>query len=85
MKGLLPKNATWSAIGIGKAHIPIMLATLALGGHIRVGMEDNVYYGPKQLAKSNAQFVERAARIVTAIGNEIATPVEACEILGLRK
>lgn len=85
LKGLLPPGANWSAFGVGKAHIPIMLATLALGGHVRVGMEDNVYYAPKVLAESNAQLVSRAVAIITAAGKAIATPGDAREILSLNK
>jgi len=85
LKNLIPEGSTWSALGIGKGHIPIMLATLALGGNIRVGMEDNVNYAKNQLAKSNAQFVERAVRLIRESGNEVATPDDAREILGLKK
>lgn len=85
LKGLIPAGSTWSAFGIGKNHLPILYAALALGGHVRVGMEDNVYYGPGRLAKSNAEFVERTVRIVKEFGNEPATPAEAREMLGLRK
>ncbi|MBP2656715.1 MAG: kce 5 [Firmicutes bacterium] len=85
LKSLLPQGSTWSAFGIGKGHVPIMLATIALDGHIRVGMEDNVYYAKNQLATSNAQFVKRAARVVKEANKEIATPDEAREILGLKK
>ena len=63
----------------------IMYATVALGGHIRVGMEDNVMYAKGVLAESNRQFVERAARVIREYGNEVATPDEAREILGLKK
>jgi len=62
----------------------ILYTTVALGGHVRVGMEDNVMYAKNQLAESNAQFVERAARIIREFGNEVATPDEAREILGLK-
>jgi hypothetical protein len=48
---------SWSALGIGSGHIPIMLAAIAMGGHVRVGMEDNVYYAKNRLAKSNAEPV----------------------------
>lgn len=58
---------------------------LIMGGHIRVGMEDNVYYEKGVLAKSNAQFVERIVRIAREYGREVATPQEARKILGLRK
>ncbi len=81
----LPEGSTWSASGLSKAHIPVMLAALALGGHVRVGLEDNIYYSHGVLAESNQQLVERAANIIKAAGYEIATPDEAREILGLKK
>ena len=81
----LPENATWSIIGIGKGHLPMAMMGLILGGHIRVGMEDNIYYERGVLAKSNAEFVERIVRIAKEYGREAATPREAREILGLRK
>lgn len=84
LKSLIPTDCTWGALGIGKMHLPIMYAALALGGHLRVGMEDNIYYGNKILADSNRQFVERTKRIVAEMGKEIATPQEAREILGLQ-
>ena len=73
------------AFGIGKGHLPVMFAALANEGHIRVGMEDNVMYSKGVLAQSNRQFVERAARIIREYGNEVATPADAREILGLKK
>lgn len=85
LKNLIPEGSTWSALGIGKGHVPIMLAAIAMGGHVRVGMEDNVLFAPKVLADSNAQFVTRAANIIRESGNEVATPDEAREILGLNK
>ncbi|USK59260.1 3-keto-5-aminohexanoate cleavage protein [Peribacillus asahii] len=85
LKGLLPENSTWSAFGIGQGHMPILYATLALGGHIRVGMEDNIYYSKGRLAKSNAEFVERAVRVIHELNKEVATPDEARQILGLKK
>jgi len=81
---MLPKGATWSAFGLGRQHLPIMYATLALGGHIRVGLEDNVYYSRGKLA-TNVSLVERAARITREFGKEPATPDEAREILGIKK
>lgn len=84
LKDKLPEGATWSAFGIGRAHLPIMYATLALGGHIRVGLEDNIYYSHGQLA-TNVSLVERAGRVIKEFGKEIATPDEAREILGLKK
>ncbi len=84
LKSLIPEGSTWSALGIGKGHVPIMLAAIAMGGHIRVGMEDNVMFNKGELAESNAQFVTRAANIIRESGNEVATPQEAREILGLK-
>ena len=63
----------------------ILYAAVALGGNVRVGMEDNVMYSKGVLAESNAQFVERAARVIREFGNEVATPDEAREIIGLKK
>lgn len=84
LKNLLPENATWSAFGIGRMHLPIQYATLALGGHTRVGMEDNVFYSKGVLAKSNVEFVKRAVRLATELGREIATPDEARKLLSLK-
>jgi len=79
----LPEGSTWSASGLSKSHIPVLLAALAMGGHVRVGLEDNVYYGHGVLAESNAQLVERAARIIKSADLEVATPAEAREMLGI--
>ena len=84
MNQLCP-GSTWSAFGVGHSAMEIMYATVALGGHIRVGMEDNVMYAKGVLADSNRQFVERAARVIREYGNEVATPDDAREILGLKK
>jgi len=83
LKNLIPEDSTWSALGIGKGHLPILYAALALGGHVRVGMEDNILLSKGILAKSNVDFVERTKRSIEAFGKEIATPNEAREILGL--
>lgn len=77
----IPVNSTWSAIGIGKGHLPMSMMALVMGGHIRVGMEDNIYYSKGVLAKTNAQFVERIVRITGEYGRGIATPDEARRIL----
>jgi len=81
----LPERSTWSVIGIGSAHLPICMMGLILDGHIRVGMEDNIYYKRGELVKSNAQFVERIVRIAKEYGREVATPKEARKILGLKR
>ncbi|MTI61486.1 MAG: 3-keto-5-aminohexanoate cleavage protein [Firmicutes bacterium] len=85
LKNLLPENTTWSAFGVGRAHIPILYTAIALGGHVRVGMEDNVYYSKGRLAKSNAEFVERAVRVIKEANREVATPEDAREILNLKQ
>ena len=85
--GDLPAECTWSAFGIGKGHLPVMFAALANGGSVRVGMEDNVVYGRtadgKKIMATNLMLVERAANAIKAMGNEIATPAEAREMLKL--
>ena len=80
----LPDGATWSAIGIGRGYLPMAAMALILGGHIRVGMEDNIYLDRGVLAKTNAELVERVVRIVAAYGRPIASPAEARTILGLK-
>ena len=85
LKNLIPEGSTWAACGIADGHLPIMMATIAMGGHLRVGMEDNVLYHKNVLADSNAQFVARAKRLIEEAGYEAATPEEARQILGLTK
>lgn len=80
----IPENATWSIIGIGKGHLPMCMMGLIMGGHIRVGMEDNVYYKRGVLAKRNSEFVERIVRIAGEYGREVASADEARLILGLK-
>lgn len=84
LHSMLPAGSTWSALGIGAGHLPVLYTTLALGGNVRVGLEDNIYYAKGQLA-TNAQLVARAARLIKENNNEVATPDDAREILGLRK
>lgn len=83
LKNLIPEGSTWSALGIGKGAMPILYASIALGGHVRVGMEDNILYQKGQLATSNVEFIERAKRLVEEFGKEVATPDEARQILGV--
>lgn len=81
----LPDNAVWQVTSIGaRNHFRMIGAVLAMGGQVRVGMEDNIYIGPGELASSNAQIVERAVRIIREIGFEPATPDEARAMLELR-
>jgi 3-keto-5-aminohexanoate cleavage enzyme len=81
----LPQGAHWTAMGIGKANLPAIYGAIAMGGFVRVGFEDNVYFSKGVLAKSNAELVERAARIVRESGAEPATPDDVRALLNLRK
>ena len=81
----IPDTSTWSVIGIGKGHLPMSMMALIMGGHVRVGLEDNIYYSQGVLAETNAQFVERIVRISKEYGREIATPAEARDILNIRR
>jgi 3-keto-5-aminohexanoate cleavage enzyme len=83
LTGLIPADATWSVIGIGKAQLPMAVLAIAMGGHARVGLEDNIYYSRGVLAQSNAQLVERVARLAGELGREIATAAEARAMLSL--
>jgi uncharacterized protein (DUF849 family) len=74
LRSMLPAEAAWQAIGIGRAQLPLTLAALALGGNLRVGFEDNVYFRRGELAESNAQFVRRAVELVETVGRAVATP-----------
>lgn len=85
LKNLIPEGSSWAAAGIGRGHLPMMLATIALGGHLRIGMEDNVFYHKGVPADSNAQFVARARRLLAEADLEAATPDEARQILGLTR
>ena len=69
--------------GIGPYQLPMTTMGILLGGHVRVGMEDNVYYRRGQLLKSNAEAVERVVRIARDMNREIATPAQARAMLGL--
>lgn len=78
----IPADASWSAFGIGKNHLPILFASLALGGHLRVGLEDNVWFRKGEKA-TNLSLVTRAAQAVTVFGKRVATPAIARQILGI--
>lgn len=82
LKSKIPADATWSAFGIGRDHLPILFAALALGGNIRVGLEDNVYFS-KGVPATNVALVTRAAEAVRLFGKTPATSAQAREILGI--
>lgn len=81
----IPKGSTWTVAGIGRHELSLATVAILLGGHVRVGFEDNIYYRKGELAKSNAQLVERIVRLAHELGREVATPDEAREILGIPK
>ncbi len=81
----VPEGSTWTVAGIGRSELPLAAAAIIMGGHVRVGFEDNLYYRYKQLAKSNAELVSRVVRLAKELEREIASPHEAREILGLIK
>jgi 3-keto-5-aminohexanoate cleavage enzyme len=79
----LPPDSMFNAMGIAADELPATVQSILLGGHLRVGFEDNVLYRKGQPAESNTQMVERAARIARELGCEIATPAEAREMLNI--
>lgn len=82
MRAMLPANANWAAFAIGRDCFDMVALSALLGGHVRVGLEDNLYMGPGEFA-TNAKLVARAAEIVRTLGRSVATPAEAAEIIGL--
>lgn len=83
MIGSIPEGSTWTAAGMGRHQFPVAAMSIAAGGNVRVGFEDNVYLSKGVLAKSNGELVAKAVRIAKELGREIATPDEAREILSL--
>ena len=82
-RSLLPPGAIWSGFGIGRAEFPMVAQAWLLGGHVRVGMEDNLYMSKGVLAKTNAELVAHAAGILKSLGASVATAAEARAMLGL--
>lgn len=83
---MLPEEVTsWSATGIGRAHLPVMGTTLAAGGHLRVGMEDNVVYARGRQVRDNAELVERAAHLAEVMQRPPLTTDEARDLLGVKR
>ncbi len=85
MRDMLPKGATFAGFGVSRFQMPIAAAIIQLGGHVRVGLEDNIYLDRGVLAPSNAALVERAVQIIRLLGYEVASPDEARVMLGLAK
>jgi len=82
-RDLLPEGSIWAAFGIGRSEFAMVAQSYLLGGHVRVGLEDNLYMAKGVLAKSNAELVGHAALILKSLGAAIATPAQAREIIGL--
>jgi uncharacterized protein (DUF849 family) len=85
MRSLLPEGSRWAAFGIGRHAFPMLAQSFLLGGHVRAGLEDNIYLERGVLAPDNASLVSKGARIVRELGGRLASAGEAREILGLRK
>jgi uncharacterized protein (DUF849 family) len=83
-QSLLPRDAEWAAFGIGRWEFPTLSQAFCLGGHVRVGLEDNIYIRKGVLAPSNTALCEKASRLIDELGGELATSKEARAILGLR-
>jgi len=83
LKESLPDGATFTTSGVGRVQLDMNVASMLLGGHVRVGFEDNLKYNRERNGVSNAEFVERIVRIAKELNLEIATPAEARQILGL--
>ncbi len=79
----LPPDCSWSVAGIGREQLPMATVAIAMGGHVRVGLEDNIYYSKSRLA-TNEELVARVVRIANELGRPIASPAEARSVLGLR-
>lgn len=79
----LPLRSSWTVAAIGRFELPLSVMAMIMGGHVRVGFEDNIYYSKNVLAESNAQLVERVARIAKELGREVAAPSESRAILGM--
>ncbi|MEU6956052.1 3-keto-5-aminohexanoate cleavage protein [Streptomyces sp. NPDC045714] len=83
MVNMLPHGAQWASFALGRMQMPWVAQSILLGGHVRVGLEDNLYLG-KGVKATNGQLVERAVRITESLGSRVATPDEARVKLGLR-
>jgi uncharacterized protein (DUF849 family) len=81
MRSLLPAGSPWFAFGISLHQFPMAAQAVLLGGHVRVGLEDNIYLSKGELAPSNAALVEKAARIIELLGDSVATPADARQML----
>jgi 3-keto-5-aminohexanoate cleavage enzyme len=77
----LPEGSTWQVVAVGRQHVPTTVMAMAMGGNVRTGLEDTVYYKRGEPVKSNAQLIERVVRLANEIGREPATVEEARAML----
>lgn len=85
MISYLPSHSIFNVSALGAAQLPLTTLSMLLGGNVRVGLEDNIYYSKGELAKSNAQLVERSVRLIRELQLDVASPDEAREMLGLKQ
>ena len=85
MVNAIPQGSTWCVTGVGRHEFTMAAHAIAMGGHVRVGFEDNLYLEKGVLAKSNGELVAKVVRIAKELGREIASSAEAREILGLKQ
>jgi uncharacterized protein (DUF849 family) len=84
-RNLLPQGAIWSAFGLGRSEFPMVAQSWLYGGHVRVGMEDNIFLEKGVLAQSNAELVAKAVDIIKQLGGQVASAVQTRDMLNLRK
>ena len=84
MVSKIPYGSTWTVTGVGRGAWPMAAAGIIMGGHVRVGFEDNIYLARGHKAASNGELVEKVVRLAKELGREIATPADARRILGLK-
>jgi 3-keto-5-aminohexanoate cleavage enzyme len=85
MQSKLPAGSPWSVLGVGRHQLPMITLGILLGGHVRVGFEDNLYRRKGQLAKNNAEMVEMAVELIQVLQREPASPAEARTALGIKR
>jgi len=81
----IPADCSWTVAGIGRHELPLAVMAIIMGGHVRVGLEDNLYYARGQLAKGNAELIARVVRIADELGRPVASAAQARELLGLQR
>ena len=80
---MLPPNVVWSGFGLGRSQMPMVAQAVIMGGHVRVGLEDNLFLG-KGVPATNAQLVERSRQIIELLGGRVIGPADVCKLLHLR-